>query len=76
MRTAESRRERLTFLMEKHGLTSRQVGRLVHRSPSYVRQWRCGMSVMPECLLRLLELEIKHEGGIDRVQNATAMARK
>lgn len=34
------------------------------------------MSVMPECLLRLLELEIKYEGGIERVQSATAMARK
>ena len=74
MRSPDGRRERLDFLMKKHGLTSRQVGCLVHRGHSYVRQWRAGMKPMPECLLRLLELEIQHERGIERVQMKAAEA--
>jgi hypothetical protein len=65
---AESRRERLDFLMKKHGLTSRQVGHLIHRDPGHVRQYRCGLKEFPACLLRLLELEIEHEHGIERAQ--------
>ena len=68
MRNTESRRQQLDFIMKKYDLTSRQVGLLVHRGDSYVRQWRAGMKPIPECLLRLLELEIKYERGIERVQ--------
>lgn len=68
MRNVENRRQQLDFIMRTHRLTSRQVGLLVHRGDSYVRQWRAGMKPIPECLLRLLELEIKYERGIERVQ--------
>jgi hypothetical protein len=74
MGNAEIRRQRLDFLMRKYGLTSKQVGRLIHRGDSYVRQYRAGLKEMPECLLRLLELEIKYERGVERAQMGNVAA--
>lgn len=60
MRTDSERRKRLNQIMVAHALNSRQIATLVHRNPECVRRYRAGLQPMPECLLRLLELELEY----------------
>lgn len=70
--TAGARKRRLESLIVRYDLNNVQVGRLVGRSAKYVADWRTGRFEMPPEMLRLLELEIDHGGGIERVQTVPA----
>lgn len=72
MRSPPDRRQKLLRLMREHALTCPAVGILVHRTPDYVTMWRTGRYEMPECLLRLLELELEHGHGRELVQSRAA----
>jgi len=72
MRTPAVRRQTLLRLMRAHDLTCPIVGSLVHRHPDYVSMWRTGRSEMPECMLRLLELELEHGRGRVLIQAQAA----
>ena len=60
------RTEKLRELMRSHQLTAADVAKILGRSVSTVRIWRCKNSsrIIPETALRLLELELsaKREG--------------
>jgi len=72
MRTDRTRRLRLNQLMSDNSLNSRQIASLIHRHPDYVRRYRAGLQPMPECLLRLLELELEHGHGRELIQSSAA----
>lgn len=74
MTTARARQRRLESLIADYNLSPDQVAALVGRSPKYVRDWLSGRFEMAPELLRLLELEIAHGGGIERVQMGTSAA--
>lgn len=52
------RTQRLRALMTQHGLTARQVGEVLNRTPHTVRCWRCSWDArtIPEHALALLEI--------------------
>lgn len=58
MNISRARQRRLSALMRRHKINSTEVGAILDRTPSYVRQWRAGMKPMPQNMLRLLELEL------------------
>ncbi|ADE87949.1 transcriptional repressor [Escherichia phage vB_EcoM_ECO1230-10] len=55
----DERTERLHDIMAKHGLTCRDVGRLLGRTEQTVLIWRCkGGKVIPTHQLELLEYKL------------------
>jgi hypothetical protein len=70
MGTFDGRTLRLRILMRRHQLTPAEVGRLLHRNATYVRSWHAGINIIPDAMLRLLELEIRVGERIERVQIA------
>lgn len=72
MRSPTARRQRLLQLMQAHRLTCPMVGTLLHRTADYVSMWRTGRHEMPECLLRLLELELQYGRAREWVQAQAA----
>jgi hypothetical protein len=70
---ASARKRRLESLIAQYNLSNKQVGDLVGRSAKYVADWRSGRFEMAPEMLRLLELEISHGGGVERVQMNAAM---
>jgi len=56
---AQIRRERLLVLMREHGLTCRELGRLLDRHAGTVGNWRAGRWPIPDHTAALLELAEK-----------------
>jgi transcriptional regulator with XRE-family HTH domain len=56
-------KQRLRDLMQREGLTSRDVAELVGVHPVTVRKWMCGESRVPQAVLMVL-------GGLEKSQNA------
>jgi hypothetical protein len=56
-----SRTARLRELMSSYGLTARQVGELLNRTPHTVRVWKSSWEkrVIPEHALALLEMRLQ-----------------
>lgn len=56
--TAPSRRSRLRAIKQTRNLTAAEIGALVNREPSTVRQYLCGALATPPELVELLEFKL------------------
>ncbi len=57
--TNSDARERLTELMDKHGLDALTVATMTFRKPQTIRAWRCGARRTPAYAIRMIETIVK-----------------